>query len=118
MARCWRWKAATNRIYNCTPAKGCSFRAWWPRRPAPAPRIRRRWDPLFDPPGLNPKARKASPLRLNTSLVDGAPAWSRELALVAGVRAEGALADVGLRHDSPCAQLAHRFSGWRPCGLR
>jgi nucleoside-diphosphate-sugar epimerase len=71
MARCIEVEAATNRIYNCTGAKGVTFtglveaaaRACG-KDPAAVP-IR-----SFDPAGLDPKARKAFPLRLNHFLTD------------------------------------------------
>jgi nucleoside-diphosphate-sugar epimerase len=71
MARCLDVEASANRIYNCSGAKGITFRGLVAaaaracgRDPA-AVEIRR-----FDPRGLDPKARKAFPLRLAHFLLD------------------------------------------------
>ena len=71
MARCLEVEAATNRIYNCTDRKGVTFRGLV----AAAARACGK-DPAaveirsFDPAGLDPKARKAFPLRLAHFLTD------------------------------------------------
>ncbi|TWB88672.1 nucleoside-diphosphate-sugar epimerase [Synechococcus sp. Ace-Pa] len=93
MARCLEVEAATNRIYNCTARQGISFRGLV----AAAARACGQ-DPAaveirsFDPAGLDPKARKAFPLRLNHFLVD-VHRLERELAWSPVFDAEGALAD-------------------------
>ncbi len=65
MARCIEVEASTNRVYNCSGLKGVTFRglvAAAARACGRDPeRVRIR---SFDPAGLDPKARKAFPLRL------------------------------------------------------
>lgn len=91
MARCLEVDAATNRIYNCTGRKGVTFKGLV----AAAARACGR-DPnsvelrSFDPSSLDPKARKAFPLRLNHFLVDVQRverelAWSPRFDLEAGL---------------------------------
>jgi nucleoside-diphosphate-sugar epimerase len=71
MARCIEVDAAANRIYNCSGAKGVTFRGLV----AAAARACGK-DPAgveirsFDPAGLDKKARKAFPLRLDHFLTD------------------------------------------------
>lgn len=71
MARCIEVEAAANRIYNCSGLRGVTFRGVV----AAAARAAGR-DPAsveirsFDPSGLESKARKAFPLRLNHFLTD------------------------------------------------
>lgn len=71
MARCVEVDTATNRIYNCSGAKGVTFRglvkaaALACGKDPEAVKILR-----FDPSGLDRKARKAFPLRMAHFLVD------------------------------------------------
>ena len=71
MARCIEVDAAANRIYNCTGSQGVTFRglvaaaALACGRTPESVEIR-----SFDPAGLDPKARKAFPLRLAHFLTD------------------------------------------------
>ncbi len=71
MARCIEVDAATNRIYNCSGAKGVTFRGLVT---AAARACGRDPDSVeirsFDPAGLDKKARKAFPLRLAHFLTD------------------------------------------------
>ena len=71
MARCIEVDAAANRIYNCSGKKGISFRGLIR---AAAVACGRDPDSLelrsFNPCDLDPKARKAFPLRLNHFLTD------------------------------------------------
>ena len=71
MARCIDVEAAANRIYNCSGKQGVTFKglihaaAVACGRDPETVELRR-----FDPSGLDPKARKAFPLRLNHFLTD------------------------------------------------
>ncbi|CAI8156441.1 MAG: Uncharacterised protein [Prochlorococcus marinus str. MIT 9215] len=71
MARCLEVEAATNRIYNCSSKKGVTFRGLIFSAAKACGK-----DPeslqlcSFDPSGLDPKARKAFPLRLSHFLTD------------------------------------------------
>ena len=71
MARCIEVDAAANRIYNCSGKQGISFRGLIR---AAAVACGRDPDSLdlrsFNPSDLDPKARKAFPLRLNHFLTD------------------------------------------------
>lgn len=71
MARCIEVDAAANRIYNCSGKQGISFRGLIR---AAAVACGRDPDDLelrsFNPSDLDPKARKAFPLRLNHFLTD------------------------------------------------
>ena len=71
MARCIEVDAAANRIYNCSGKQGISFRGLIR---AAAVACGRDPDGLelrsFNPSDLDPKARKAFPLRLNHFLTD------------------------------------------------
>jgi len=93
MARCIEVDAAANRIYNCTGAKGVTFRGLV----AAAARACGR-DPgsveirSFDPAGLDKKARKAFPLRLAHFLTD-IQRVRRELAWEPAYDLEATLAD-------------------------
>jgi nucleoside-diphosphate-sugar epimerase len=93
MARCLEVETAANRIYNCTGRQGISFRGLV----AAAARACGR-DPQsveirsFDPARLDPKARKAFPLRLNHFLTD-VHRLERELAWSPAYDLEAALAD-------------------------
>ncbi len=93
MARCIEVEAATNRVYNCTGAKGVTFRGLV----AAAARACGR-DPgsveirSFDPAGLDKKARKAFPLRLAHFLTD-IQRVRRELAWEPAYDLEATLAD-------------------------
>ena len=93
MARSLEVDAATNRIYNCSGAKGVTFRGLV----ASAARACGK-DPhsieirSFDPGGLDPKARKAFPLRMAHFLVDIHRA-RRELAWEPVFDLESGLAD-------------------------
>ncbi|MCP9938691.1 NAD-dependent epimerase/dehydratase family protein [Synechococcus sp. Cruz CV12-2-Slac-r] len=104
MARCLEVDASINRIYNCTGSKGVSFRGLV----AAAARACGK-DPStvemrsFDPSCLDPKARKAFPLRLNHFLVD-VHRLERELAFTPRFDLDAGLADsfkndYGLRPD-------------------
>ena len=92
MARCLEVDAAANRIYNCTDTNGVTFRGLV----ASAARACGK-DPeqvelrSFDPSGLDPKARKAFPLRLTHFLTSVERlkkelAWSPQFDLEAGLR--------------------------------
>ena len=93
MARCLEVETSANRIYNCTGRQGVSFRGLV----AAAARACGK-DPKtveirsFDPAGLDPKARKAFPLRLNHFLTD-VQRLERELAWRPAYDLEAALAD-------------------------
>ncbi|MEB3322810.1 MAG: NAD-dependent epimerase/dehydratase family protein, partial [Synechococcaceae cyanobacterium] len=93
MARCLEVETATNRIYNCSGAKGVTFRGLV----AAAARACGK-DPAaveirsFDPSGLDPKARKAFPLRLAHFLTD-IHRVRRELAWEPAFSLEAGLAD-------------------------
>ena len=71
MARCIDVEAATNRIYNCSGKQGITFRGLIHAAAVACGR-----DPAsvemrsFDPSNLDPKARKAFPLRLDHFLTD------------------------------------------------
>ena len=71
MARSIDVEAATNRIYNCSGKQGITFKGLIQATAVACGR-----DPdsvdmrSFDPSGLDPKARKAFPLRLNHFLTD------------------------------------------------
>ena len=92
MARCLEVDAAANRIYNCTDTHGVTFRGLV----ASAARACGK-DPgqvelrSFDPSGLDPKARKAFPLRLTHFLtsverLQKELAWTPQFDLEAGLR--------------------------------
>ncbi len=92
MARCIEVEAACNRIYNCSGRQGVTFRglvhaaARAAGRDPEAVEIR-----SFDPSGLDKKARKAFPLRLNHFLTDITRvrrelAWEPAFDLEAGLR--------------------------------
>ncbi|MCT0217897.1 NAD-dependent epimerase/dehydratase family protein [Synechococcus sp. CS-1329] len=93
MARCLDVEAAANRIYNCSGAKGISFRglvAAAARACGVEPEaveIR-----SFDPSGLDKKARKAFPLRLAHFLTD-IHRVQRELAWTPAFDLDAGLAD-------------------------
>ena len=91
MARCIDVEASTNRIYNCSGKKGITFRGLIEAAAVACGR-----DPAsvemrsFDPSGLDPKARKAFPLRLNHFLTDITRverelAWKPRFDLAAGL---------------------------------
>ncbi len=91
MARCIDVEASTNRIYNCSGRRGISFKglihaaAIACGKSADAVELR-----PFDPSGLDPKARKAFPLRLNHFLTDISRlerelAWQPRFDLAAGL---------------------------------
>ena len=71
MARCIDVETAANRIYNCSGSQGVSFKGL-----IQAAAVACGKDPdaiqmrSFDPSGLDPKARKAFPLRLSHFLTD------------------------------------------------
>ena len=92
MARCIEVDAAANRIYNCTDTKGVTFRGLVEAAARACGK-----DPSqvelrsFDPTGLDPKARKAFPLRLSHFLtsverLQRELAWSPAFDLEAGLR--------------------------------
>ncbi|MFZ0408947.1 MAG: NAD-dependent epimerase/dehydratase family protein [Cyanobium sp.] len=93
MARCIEVDAAANRIYNCSGAKGVTFRGLV----AAAARACGQ-DPAsveirsFNPAGLDKKARKAFPLRLDHFLTD-IQRVRRELAWEPAYDLEATLAD-------------------------
>jgi nucleoside-diphosphate-sugar epimerase len=105
MARCIEVEAAANRIYNCTGSQGVTFRGLVTaaakacgRDPA-AVEIR-----SFDPRGLDPKARKAFPLRLahfltDTTRVRRELAWEPRFDIEAGLR-DSYSGDHALRGDA------------------
>ena len=91
MARCIDVDAAANRIYNCSGKQGITFRglihaaAVACGRDPGSVELRR-----FDPSNLDPKARKAFPLRLNHFLTDITRverelAWQPRFDLAAGL---------------------------------
>ena len=92
MARCIDVEAAANRIYNCSGRQGVTFKglilsaATACGKDPNAVDLRR-----FDPSRLDPKARKAFPLRLNHFLTDITRverelAWQPQFDLAAGLR--------------------------------
>ena len=91
MARCIDVEAAANRIYNCSGKLGITFQGLIRSAARACGR-----DPdtvelrSFDPSGLDPKARKAFPLRLNHFLTDISRverelAWQPSFDLAAGL---------------------------------
>jgi len=98
MARSIEVEAAANRIYNCTASQGVTFRGLV-QAAARAAGV----DPAavdirsFDPAGLDPKARKAFPLRLAHFLTD-TQRVRRELAWEPAFDLEATLAD-SFQHD-------------------
>lgn len=93
MARCIEVDAATNRIYNCSGKQGITFKGLIHAAAVACGR-----DPgaldlrSFDPSGLDPKARKAFPLRLSHFLTD-ITRVQRELAWTPKFDVETGLAD-------------------------
>jgi nucleoside-diphosphate-sugar epimerase len=93
MARCLEVDASTNRVYNCTARQGITFRGL-----VAAAAAAMDIDPAtvdirsFDPARLDPKARKAFPLRLSHFLTD-ITRVRRELAWDPAFDAAAALAD-------------------------
>ena len=92
MARCIEVDAATNRIYNCTDTRGVTFLGLVH---AAAIACGKNPDQVelrsFDPSGLDPKARKAFPLRLSHFLtsvqrLQQELAWSPVFDLVGGLK--------------------------------
>jgi len=92
MARCIDVEAAANRIYNCSGQQGVTFKGL-----IQAAAIACGKDPnaldlrSFDPSGLDPKARKAFPLRLNHFLtaitrVERELAWQPRFDLASGLK--------------------------------
>lgn len=92
MARCIDVEAAANRIYNCSGSQGVTFKGL-----IQAAAVACGKDPealklrSFDPSGLDPKARKAFPLRLNHFLtaitrVERELAWQPRFDLAAGLK--------------------------------
>lgn len=91
MARCLDVEASTNRIYNCTGKQGVTFKGLIKEAAKACGK-----DPdsvemrSFDPTDLDPKARKAFPLRLNHFLTDITRverelAWTPHFDLCAGL---------------------------------
>ena len=71
MARCIDVEAAANRIYNCSGKQGITFKGLIQAAAVACGRDSDSVDMRsFDPSGLDPKARKAFPLRLNHFLTD------------------------------------------------
>lgn len=93
MARCLEVSASVNRIYNCTGSQGVTFRGLTEAAARACGK-----DPAtvtirsFDPAGLDPKARKAFPLRLNHFLTE-THRLRRELAWSPRFDLDQALAD-------------------------
>ena len=106
MARSIEVEAAANRIYNCTGTQGVTFRGLVLEAARAAGR-----DPAqveirsFDPSALDPKARKAFPLRLahfltDTTRVRRELAWEPAFDLAATL-ADSYANDYALRSESP-----------------
>ena len=106
MARCIEVDAAVNRVYNCSGTQGVTFRglvqaaARAAGRDAAAVEIR-----SFDPSRLDPKARKAFPLRLahfltDTSRVRRELAWEPAFDLAATL-SDSYANDYALRSGTP-----------------
>jgi nucleoside-diphosphate-sugar epimerase len=106
MARCIEVETAANRIYNCTGTQGVTFRGLVQAAAVAAGR-----DPAavqirpFDPSSLDPKARKAFPLRLahfltDTTRVRRELAWEPAFDLAATL-ADSYANDYALRSESP-----------------
>jgi nucleoside-diphosphate-sugar epimerase len=111
MARCIEVEAATNRIYNCSGRQGVTFRGlvWAAARACgkdpDSVEIR-----SFDPAVLDPKARKAFPLRLAHFLTD-ITRLRRELAWEPAYDLEATLADSWTREHSQRPPGEPDFSG-------
>jgi nucleoside-diphosphate-sugar epimerase len=111
MARCIEVEAAANRVYNCSGAKGVTFRGLVAAaaracgRDPEAVEVRR-----FDPTGLDPKARKAFPLRLSHFLTD-IHRVRRELAWEPAFTLEAGLADSYAGDYARRAPATPDFSG-------
>jgi len=105
MARSLEVDASCNRIYNCSAKKGITFRGLIE---AAALACGREPDTLdlrsFDPAGLDPKARKAFPLRLSHFLTDISRV-ERELAWTPKFDAHACMAD-SFRRDYALAPTA------------
>ncbi|MCS5697893.1 NAD-dependent epimerase/dehydratase family protein [Cyanobium sp. FGCU-52] len=106
MARSIEVETAANRIYNCTGTQGVTFRGLVQAAARAAGR-----DPadveirFFDPSSLDPKARKAFPLRLvhfltDTTRVRRELAWEPAFDLAATL-ADSYANDYALRSESP-----------------
>jgi nucleoside-diphosphate-sugar epimerase len=110
MARSIGVDAAANRIYNCSSAQGISFRGLV----AAAARACGK-DPAaveirsFDPAGLDPKARKAFPLRLAHFLTD-IHRVQRELAWTPEYDVERSFADSYANDYAGCMPTSPDFS--------
>ena len=93
MARCIDVETSTNRVYNCSGSQGISFKGLIK---AAAVACGRDPDAIqmrsFDPSGLDPKARKAFPLRLSHFLTE-ITRVQRELAWQPSFDLEAGLAD-------------------------
>ena len=71
MARCIDVEAAANRIYNCSAAQGVTFKGLITAAAVACGKDPQSLDlRSFEPSRLDPKARKAFPLRLNHFLTD------------------------------------------------
>ena len=93
MSRCIEVEASTNRVYNCSGSKGVTFRGLVMAAARACGRDPERVEiRSFDPAGLDPKARKAFPLRLAHFLTDISRV-RRELAWEPAYDLEGTLAD-------------------------
>ena len=110
MARSLDVDAACNRIYNCSARRGITFRGLIE---AAAVACGRDADTLdlrcFDPAGLDPKARKAFPLRLSHFLTDISRV-ERELAWTPQFDAAACLADSYSRDYALAPTSAPDFS--------
>jgi nucleoside-diphosphate-sugar epimerase len=93
MARCLAVEASANRIYNCSGAKGVTFRGLVAAAARACGRSPEQVEiRSFDPAGLDKKARKAFPLRLAHFLTD-IQRVQRELAWSPSFDLEASLAD-------------------------
>jgi len=93
MARSLEVDAACNRIYNCSSHRGITFRGLIAAAAEACGRDRSEIDlRSFDPSGLDPKARKAFPLRLSHFLTDVSRV-ERELAWMPRFDATTSMAD-------------------------
>jgi dTDP-glucose 4,6-dehydratase len=111
MARSLEVDAASNRIYNCSASRGITFRGLIEAAAVACGRDPKSLDLRpFDPSGLDPKARKAFPLRLSHFLTDTTRV-SRELAWTPRFDAESCLADSYARDYALAPTENPDFSG-------
>tara|TARA_Y100000589_G_scaffold21369_1_gene17809 strand:- start:780 stop:1712 length:933 start_codon:yes stop_codon:yes gene_type:complete len=106
MARSLEVDASCNRIYNCSAKKGITFRGLIEAAALACGRQPESLDlRSFDPSGLDPKARKGFPLRLNHFLTD-IRRVERELAWTPRFDAHACMAD-SYRRDYALAPTAN-----------